>query len=623
MVVAAGARPPLTGANVYPTQLVDYGPALGVDCLDGHRPVGRHAYEERSVGGQGRGSQFDSFDPDVAVLMVCRAQSERLALEDPNRLDSPPIAVDLLGVEYSLAEQVAALAVPPGGLGADRRRQRRRLRSGAEVGDRMQSAQAGVQQLDDLAGVRIEDTQCAASGAAQEPSVGQRRDVEQRRVAGHPLLRYSLAQRHGGDHRSVGRQAGEASVGQRGRRAKTEVAQPRVVVFGSRRRIIGDLAAVGTDQRLAAGAVGTHSVDSRLDLRTFQEIVVTDKRDPAVGHHRRLAVGHDMVGQRMNLRAVGAEAEKAPRGVAVVLVAAAGSAGSEDDPPVGQHRRIEVLPRTGRQSLEARAVGADAKQLEELLALGHHGEDDFLAVVGAGGRGDQPPAGIDQQPRRGLGHRRCQCIEPAAGGRGRRRVVLERRLAPVHFPLRSLCAGRVHRSPASGEHHAGRPAEIGARIGEAAGLGRWGAAGKAAVDHQPLWVGESIGNGQVAPRAAAHPGQHDGRLPGAVVVIGLGPVSAGFNGAQPVLAGGKREFLAVGRLDVNRRHQTRGPAQAFTFDGDHVGSFDQMCFDTKALDALPILRGMAQLGGDAVIVHVQLVAVVGGQYDGGLDGLCR
>ena len=153
-------------------------------------------------------------------------------------------------------------------------------------------------------------------------------------------------------------------------------------------------------------------VDVRFDLRPLEEVVAADEGDPPVGHDFGLAVGHDVVRQRFDLAAVGAQAEEAPRRVAVILVAAARAAGGEGDAAVGQDRRIVVVPRAGGQPLQTRAIGGDAEELEELLAGRNHREDDLLAVVGARRRGDQALAGIDQQPR----------LDARSGRRQRRRA---------------------------------------------------------------------------------------------------------------------------------------------------------------------------------------------------------
>ena len=163
-------------------------------------------------------------------------------------------------------------------------------------------------------------------------------------------------------------------------------------------------------------------VQQRLHLAAVEEVVGADEEDPAVGQHLRLVVEDERVGQRADVAAVGVHDEQRPRRRIVVLLERADPRRGEHDPAVGQFGRVDVVERPVGQPLRRAAVGREAVDVEERLAVAGHRDVDPLAVERHARRADAPRAGVQQQPRLDAGPGRLQqrsSLRPTFIGAGR------------------------------------------------------------------------------------------------------------------------------------------------------------------------------------------------------------
>jgi len=287
----------------------------------------------------------------------------------------------------------------------------------------------------------------------------------------------------------------------------------------------------------------------------------------------------------------------------VVLLAVADAGGTEGDATVGQRFGIVIVPGSLRQGRQVAAVGRDTVDVEERLAGGGHREVDRPAVVGDAGRSDQSLAGIVQQADLAVGPGGNEAVELAAEHGRCRRVVFEVRPGPADSPD-GLGPRRL--GLAADEDDAGGPVEVGAGLDNPAGGGALSAAG-----------GRGAGVREAAPRGHPHRAEDRGGSPVDVVVLGRGPPGFGQQVHPPRLVCVDLDGGAVLEFDPGRDNKPRRPAHVVALDAEDVLAGDQERGDVVLLDRLPVHAVVADVAADERPVDVKVIAVVGGNEDGG------
>mgnify|MGYP000992552849 CR=1 FL=1 len=163
-----------------------------------------------------------------------------------------------------------------------------------------------------------------------------------------------------------------------------------------------------------------------------KESVPEAESNPPVGQDRGIEDGAGIEGQLRHAGAVGIHGPEGLGPFFVILFEIAGAVADEDDAAVGKVDAGDVVERPVGQLHQPVAVGADFVEVEPVLAVAPHAEEDSPAVVGRFGIEDLA-----------LGEVR-DAGEDATGSRGHERIEMAARARRCRGPLqRMLCRGAV------------------------------------------------------------------------------------------------------------------------------------------------------------------------------------
>ena len=640
-MMAADTASLFAGPDVDPRHLVQFGTSFRVDGLQSDGRVGRHLDGKRAVRGQRHGAQFPHVAAGMDDVRVGRTDGQAAAGQHADGADVGPAGGRFLGIANVLTEQDAGgrgIAVPRridlldqlrrsgtraeehGGMQGARRglvhhRQRGRLAVRVQHGDLLVAQilnRPGLVALDDL--FRNMDGR-----GTQQPAIGQRGHVASRdRV---------VSQMRGGHSQAADRdtrrgQVRQAAVGHRGRTAAQVRAQPPPVLGSD----------VQTEFRVTARAIGAGRVQQRFDFAPVEEVVRADEDDPPVGQNFGLVVEDDRVSQRADLAAVGVHDVQRTRRRSVILFEPADARRREDQPPVGQFDRIDIVERAVGQPLGRTAVGRNAVDVKKRFVVVDHRDQDRAPVEANAGRADRSAACIQQQLRLGVRAGRRELVQLAADLHRRGQIVfgIHPRVAGIENRHVQTVVGRafaprraVQAAIVADEGHGGGPAKIVVRL-------LFHHRADLAVTRSLLQdVGDRFGdlaNGRPAgccfgghrhepPRPVAVLAHDAGSRPTLVVEVRLLPVGHGPRLALPSRIAGQDDLFAVGQFGSELDKQAGGTGQGIhRLDGQHAAAGGYAAGQVPAFRPLP--RVVVRIAfAHRLAVHVQHEQIVARDHD--------
>ena len=390
--MAADARAAFAGAHIEPRHLVQLGAALGIHGLERQRHVGRHFDAERAVRRQRHRAEFDSLVAHVNDVRVRGARGQRHRAEHANGPDAFPARLALGGEAGVLAKQKTRGARFVGAGAIHVIGNHRWTSARAQENRRVYAARLGLEErhhqivarVDDAERVRSHPLPVRAQHGAEEPSVGERREVAE--LAGQSML-FALRTAGGADEIAVAGNVGQAPVRQRRGAAEAKGAQAHAVVGADVRGELGE----------TIRAVGPDAVQVRLDLAAVEEIVGADEGDAAVGHHLGLVVEDRRGRDEMNVAAVGVHPKERAGWRLMIFLEGADARGRENNPAIRQFGGVDVVERAVGETLRWRAVEWHAVKVEELLATQRGGDEQRASIEGRARRAEHPTAGVEEE----------------------------------------------------------------------------------------------------------------------------------------------------------------------------------------------------------------------------------